>query len=59
VGSASDEATLTALHEQLAQSRRLPQTHLVDAGYIDADALAAAQGRFQVEVVGPTRGNFR
>lgn len=59
VGSASDEVTLTAIHEQLAQSERLPQTHLVDAGYIDADALAAAQGRFQVDVVGPTRGNFR
>lgn len=59
VGSASDEATLTASHEQLARTRRLPKTHLVDAGYLDADALAAAQGRFQVDVVGPTRGNFR
>jgi transposase len=58
-GSASDEATLTAIHEQLAQSQRLPQTHLVDAGYIDADGLAAAQGRYQVDVLGPTRGNFR
>ncbi|MGZ3682007.1 MAG: IS1182 family transposase [Ktedonobacterales bacterium] len=59
LGSASDEATLTPIHEQLAQTRRLPQTHLVDAGYIDADGLAAAQSRFQVDVVGPTRGNFR
>lgn len=59
VGSTSDEVTLTAIHEQLAQTRRLPQTHLVDAGYIDADGLAAAQRRFQVDVVGPTRGNFR
>lgn len=59
VGSASDEVTLTAIHEQLAQTRRLPHTNLVDAGYVDADALAAAQARFQVEVVGPTRGNFR
>ncbi len=59
VGSTSDEVTLTAIHAQLAQAQRLPQTHLVDAGYIDADGLAAAQRRFQVEVVGPTRGNFR
>jgi len=59
VGSASDEVTLTAIHEHLAQSERLPKTHLVDAGYIDADALVAAQSRFQVDVVGPTRGNFR
>jgi transposase len=59
VGSAADEVTLTAIHEHLAQTRRLPQTHLVDAGYIDADALAAAQGRFRVDVVGPTRGTFR
>jgi transposase len=59
VGSASDEAMLTPIHEQLAQTRRLPQTHLVDAGYIDADGLATAQSCFQVDVVGPTRGNFR
>lgn len=59
VGSVSDEAMLTAIHEQLAATQRLPHTHLVDAGYIDADGLAAAQRRFQVDVVGPTRGNFR
>jgi len=59
VGSASDEVTLTAIHEQLAQAQRLPQTHLVDAGYIDADGLVVAQRRFQIDVVGPTRGNFR
>jgi transposase len=59
VGSTSDEVTLTAIHEHLAQSERLPHTHLVDAGYIDADGLAVAQRRFQVDVVGPTRGNFR
>jgi transposase len=59
VGSASDEATLTTIHEHLAQAQRLPQTHLVDAGYIDADGLVAAQRRFQVDMVGPTRGNFR
>jgi len=59
LASASDEATLTPIHEELALAQRLPQTHLVDAGYIDADGLAAAQSRFQVDVVGPTRGNFR
>jgi len=59
VGSTSDEATLTPIHERLARAERLPQTQLVDAGYIDADGLAAAQSRFQVDVVGPTRGNFR
>ncbi len=59
VGSASDEATLTPIHEGLARAQRLPQTHLVDAGYVDADGLAAAQSRFQVDLVGPTRGNFR
>jgi transposase len=59
VGSTSDEATLTPIHEGLARAQRLPQTHLVDAGYIDADGLAAGQSRFRVDVVGPTRGNFR
>jgi transposase len=56
---ASDEAALTPIHETLARRDLLPNRQLVDAGYSDADVLATNQARFGVEVLGPTRGNFR
>jgi transposase len=56
---ASDEAALTPIHDTLAQRALLPRRQLVDAGYIDADVLATHQARYNVEVLGPTRGNFR
>jgi transposase len=59
VGSASDAATLTPIHDALARAQRLPPTHLVDAGYIDADGLATAHSRLQINMVGPTRGTCR
>jgi transposase len=59
VGSASDEATLIPIQETLARQDLLPKTHLVDAGYVDAAGLATSWTRFGVDVLGPTRGNFR
>jgi transposase len=56
---ASDEATLTPIHQDLAVHNRLPGRQFVDAGYVDADVLATNQEQFGVEVFGPTRGNFR
>lgn len=47
------------MHQELAERGLLPSRQLVDAGYIDADILATQQARFKVEVLGPTRGNFR
>jgi len=41
------------LHEQLAEHEMLPDQHLVDMGYVDADVLAQGQNRYQVDVVGP------
>ncbi len=41
------------LHEQLAQQDMLPEQHLVDMGYVDADVLALSQSRYQVDVLGP------
>lgn len=56
---ASDEATLLPIHQDLAGRHLLPERQLVDAGYIDAEVLATSQERFGVDVLGPTRGNFR
>jgi transposase len=55
----SDEATLIPIHQDLARRDLLPSRQLVDAGYVDADVLATHQAYFGVDVLGPTRGNFR
>jgi transposase len=55
----ADAAELAPIHEQLADRHLLPARQLVDAGYIDAEVLSASQTRFGVEVLGPTRGDFR
>jgi transposase len=41
------------LHEHLASQQMLPQEHLMDAGYIDAEVLALSQNHSQVDLVGP------
>jgi len=58
-GAVADETMLLPIQEDLARRDLLPETHLVDSGYIDADGLATSRARFGVDVVGPTRGNFR
>jgi transposase len=55
----ADAAELASIHEHLADRHLLPERQLVDAGYIDAEVLSANQARFGVDVLGPTRGNFR
>jgi hypothetical protein len=48
-----DGEVMGELHEQLAEHELLPDQHLVDMGYVDADVLAESQSRYQVEVLGP------
>jgi transposase len=55
----ADETMLPAIHDDLAHHELLPSTHLVDAGYIDAEALATSRAQFGVDLVGPTRGDHR
>ena len=47
------------IHEILAERELLPEQHLVDAGYIDAEALVASQADYQVDLVGPTAKDYR
>ena len=49
----ADGEIMGELHEQLAQQEMLPEQHLVDMGYVDADVLAQSQSRYQVDVLGP------
>jgi len=48
-----DGEIMEELHEQLAQQEILPDQHLVDMGYVDAEVLAQSHNRYQVDVVGP------
>jgi transposase len=54
----ADETMLPAIQDDLARHEVLPSTHLVDAGYIDAETLATSRAQFGVDLVGPTRGNY-
>ncbi len=51
---ASDEASLTSIHQHLARRELLPSRQLVDAGYVDADVLATNHARFGVDVLKPS-----
>ncbi|WP_157129582.1 transposase, partial [Nocardia amamiensis] len=50
-----DMAMTAAIHTGLAERDLLPDVHLVDAGYIDADLLIAAQHEHGVELLGPAK----
>lgn len=55
----ADETMLPAIQDDLAQHALLPSTQLVDAGYIDAEVLATSSTQFGIDLVGPTRGDYR
>ena len=43
------------VHEALGAKDLLPEVHLVDAGYVDADLLIDAKAEHGIELVGPVR----
>lgn len=45
------------IHEELERRDVLPQTHLVDAGYVDAGLLVESHERYEVELLGPVSRN--
>ncbi len=59
IGPIPDRHALPEIHEVLEQRELLPQQHLVDAGYVDAEALLASQTKYQVDLVGPTAKDYR
>jgi len=54
-----DRHALPEIHTSLEQRELLPERHLVDAGYIDAEALVASQTTYQVDLVGPAARDYR
>ncbi len=51
----TDLDALDTVHATLAQHDLLPDEHLLDAGYVDAEALVSARRDFGVEICSPVR----
>jgi len=52
-----DVSTTQTIQQALADKNCLPETHIVDAGYIDAELLALSQDEHGIKLVGPVREN--
>lgn len=51
----ADMDALDSVHATLAQHDLLPDEHLLDAGYVDAEALVSARRDLDVEICSPVR----
>ncbi len=49
----SDFAAAAVIHAQLAEKKLLPQEHILDVGYVDAELLVTSAHDYQVTVTGP------
>jgi transposase len=47
------------IHAELERKELLPTQHLVDTGYVDAKLLVESQRDYQIDLVGPTRKDYR
>ena len=59
IGPVPDREALPAIHAALDEHDLLPEQHLVDAGYVDAELLVASQTEYRVDLVGPTGKDHR
>jgi hypothetical protein len=50
----TDDARTTTSHERLTQKDLLPEQHIVESGYVDAQWLHSSQQDFGIDLVGPT-----
>ena len=46
-----------AIHQALAERSLLPDTHLMDAGYVDAGLLLTSQEHYDIALIGPVSQN--
>ncbi len=53
VATTYDGAMTETIHEALAAKGLLPEEHIVDSGYLDAEVLASAEQHQQVMLIGP------
>jgi transposase len=55
----NDNFALPKIHQQLSQSELLPNVHVVDAGYIEAQNIVESKKEYQVDLIGPAQNNGR
>jgi len=55
----SDDAMTASIHAELERKELWPSQHLVDTGYVDAKLLVESQRDYHVDLVGPTRADYR
>ena len=57
--AAVTDVTMTApIHQALADKQLAPESHIVDAGYVDATLLVESPRDFHIELIGPVRPNI-
>jgi hypothetical protein len=55
----SDDARTAIIHEGLKQKDLMPDQHIVDTGYVDAQLLHRSQQDYGIDLVGPTRPDVK
>jgi len=55
---AADDEAIPCIHEALAAHQLLPEKHIVDTGYVDAEELVSSQQQYGVDLFGPTREDY-
>jgi transposase len=53
-----DVSVTADIHQALADKALLPEMHVVDTGYTDAELLATSQAEHRVRLIGPVRENL-
>ena len=55
----ADGAVTPVVHEALRGADLLPSKHLADTAYVDAELLAESRREFGVDLIGPTRPDYK
>jgi transposase len=58
-GPVADGEATPRIHQALERKGLLPYLHIVDTGYLDAELLVTSQRDYGVELLGPTRADYR
>jgi transposase len=58
-GPVADGDATPIIHEALKKKDLLPETQLVDTGYLDAELLAESKKNYGVDLYGPTRPDYK
>lgn len=58
-GPIADGDITPQVHEALKGKNLLPNKHIVDTGYVDAELLVTSQEKHEVDLIGPTRPDYK